>query len=226
MAIDPSATYPASQIDVDINYPYGKARNIITPGDELGTPYDKKWLNDVWGLQQALLNKTGLTPSGNPDTADDSQYLKAIHKLNRYFTYAEGGLFALPSSVPTIPFISMQHAVDRYTRFNVRISTQLLATAFNTNISLRMVVKKNSTVLNDISVSLPIKKNQTKEPFYLFGIYDTSVPDVPGGGANIFRDDNKLIEFESGDSLGVDIFAWSAASGESILTPIITICEI
>lgn len=77
MALRPSTRYPA-QTDADAAYPHGKARNAGTFQDGTGTPLERDWLNDIFGLQQALLVAAGITPSDTPDNADTSQYLDAI----------------------------------------------------------------------------------------------------------------------------------------------------
>jgi hypothetical protein len=70
--------YPGKSEPASAAYPQGAARNITAPGDGLGTPLEKEWINDLFGLQQALLAAAGLTPSGSPDTALASQYLQGI----------------------------------------------------------------------------------------------------------------------------------------------------
>jgi hypothetical protein len=81
MAIAPSTEYP-SQTDADSAYPHGKARNAGSYQDGTGTPLEKKWLNDLWGFLQALLVAAEITPSGDPDTADASQYLDAVRAVS------------------------------------------------------------------------------------------------------------------------------------------------
>jgi hypothetical protein len=83
MAISPAARYPG-QVDTGVAvYPYGRARNVNTPGAGDGTPFEKDLLNDIFGFQQALLVAAGLTPSGTPDHRDASQYLDAIKALTK-----------------------------------------------------------------------------------------------------------------------------------------------
>lgn len=77
MAIILSSAYP-SQVDTDPAYPHGKARNAGSFQDGTGTPLEKTWLNDIFGFLQALLVAADVTPSGDPDTADVSQYLQAV----------------------------------------------------------------------------------------------------------------------------------------------------
>ena len=67
-------------------YPYGEPRNISTPGDGTGTPWEAAWVKDMAGQQQSVLVEAGVVPSGNPDTAEDShassQFLLAIKKIS------------------------------------------------------------------------------------------------------------------------------------------------
>ena len=62
MALDLTVTY-SGQIDATATstYPYGKARNITTPGDGTGTPWDEDIINDWLGFFQRLLVE-GTTP--------------------------------------------------------------------------------------------------------------------------------------------------------------------
>lgn len=82
MAIDPSAEYP-SQISLadPTGYPLGKAKNVVVAGDGTGTPFEQKWLNDVWGFLQQLLSAVAVEPSGTPDKVGASQYYDALETL-------------------------------------------------------------------------------------------------------------------------------------------------
>ena len=88
MALAPSTRYPA-QTDTDAGYPQGKARNAGSYQDGTGTPLERDWVNDVWGLLQSLLDDAGLTPSGSPDQVGASQYLEAIEALATRIAIAE-----------------------------------------------------------------------------------------------------------------------------------------
>lgn len=87
MAIIPSAIYPA-QVDSDGAYPLGKARNSGSHQDGTGTPLEKRWVNDLWGFQQALLAAARLTASGTPDEVGASQYLDAVRAVAAEATLA------------------------------------------------------------------------------------------------------------------------------------------
>ena len=81
MAIDYTQRYP-DQTDTDANYPQGKARNKSTPVATDGTPFEEDYINDQWGFFQALLKDASITPSGNADNANTSQYLEALKSIN------------------------------------------------------------------------------------------------------------------------------------------------
>lgn len=81
MAIIPETQYPGKIAQSTPEYPYGAARNITTPGDGTGTPWEAALVNDLFGFQQALLSEAAVVPSGTPDSAQDSQYLQALRKL-------------------------------------------------------------------------------------------------------------------------------------------------
>ena len=65
MAINPEAEYSGKITPSSPEYPYGAARNITTPGDGTGTPWESALVNDLFGWQQALLGAVGKVPSGS-----------------------------------------------------------------------------------------------------------------------------------------------------------------
>lgn len=78
MAIRPNNEYPDATTEPDSDYPYGGARNVVSPGDGTGTPWEAKLINDVFGFQQALLEQADISPNNLPETASVSQYLEAL----------------------------------------------------------------------------------------------------------------------------------------------------
>lgn len=78
----------------DAEYPYGSAKDDTTGTAGDGTPIREAMLNDSYGLQQALLLAAGITPSGNADTATESEYLQGIiqQAMGRAITYDDSGL--------------------------------------------------------------------------------------------------------------------------------------
>lgn len=62
----------------DANYPFGSIKDNTSPGANYGTPLAAVWGNDWEGFAQAAMTEAGITPSGLPDTAQDSQLLEAV----------------------------------------------------------------------------------------------------------------------------------------------------
>ncbi len=81
MAINLETQYPGKVAPSSPSYPFGAARNITTPGDGTGTPWEAALANDNIGFQQALLSAANIVPSGSPDNASASQYLQALQYL-------------------------------------------------------------------------------------------------------------------------------------------------
>lgn len=78
-AIDLVDEYGALADGTDLtNYPFGKFKNTTTPGGTDGTPFEKAWPNDWVAYFQKLLDVMGVTPSGSPDTVQNSQYYDAM----------------------------------------------------------------------------------------------------------------------------------------------------
>jgi len=81
MAINPESDIPGKVEAASSEYPYGKAQDVSAVGAAAATPLLANWLNDVFGLEQYLLNEAGITPSGTPDNAESSQYFEAIWNI-------------------------------------------------------------------------------------------------------------------------------------------------
>lgn len=94
MAINPNTQYPGKIATPDANYPYGGAQNITVPGDGTGTPWEKALVNDIFGLEQALLKSASIVPSGSADKVGASEYLQAIVEIasGRGYSYDESGI--------------------------------------------------------------------------------------------------------------------------------------
>lgn len=79
--ISPKLQYPAQVVSSDPGYPHGMARNEQVAGDRNGTPLEERWLNDLWGFQQALVVDAGITPNNIPDKVGASQMLTALKRV-------------------------------------------------------------------------------------------------------------------------------------------------
>ena len=78
MAINPSIEFPGKVTPPTPEFPYASAKDVTAPGAGDGTPYVKRRADDIFGFQQALLTTAGIVPSGIPDTALESEYLKSL----------------------------------------------------------------------------------------------------------------------------------------------------
>jgi len=117
MAINPETAFPGKITASSAEYPFGKARNITIPGDGTGTPWDQLILNDIFGLQQALLSSAAIVPTGAPDEVGASQYLGALLKVFVSAVDNIAGMKALSKSSFT-PSSNQQIAVAGYTTVN------------------------------------------------------------------------------------------------------------
>ena len=117
MAIDPSAEYPGQIITGLPGYPLGKAVNVAVSGDGTGTPLEAKWVSDLFGWEQALLDAAGITPSGDPDAVGASDYMDALDALYPAIgrmTTAESDITALEASRVTGPASATDEAFARF----------------------------------------------------------------------------------------------------------------
>jgi len=81
MAINPETEYPLQVDAASSEYPFGKPRNVLNDDDTSGTPFDKLWMQDLFGMWQSFLDEAAITPDGDPDEVGDSQYSDAIKKV-------------------------------------------------------------------------------------------------------------------------------------------------
>lgn len=79
--INAETEYPGQVEAATAAYPYGKAQNVTTPGDDTGTPLEAKWLNDLFGFQAAIMDAAGLSPSGTPEQVGSSQLLTGLNTI-------------------------------------------------------------------------------------------------------------------------------------------------
>lgn len=100
MATNPATQIAASKIDTtDPAYPYGKAQDILAPGDGKGTPRLAFLINDIFGFQQAMLKEASpeIVPSGTPDKVGASQYLEALINI-----IVQNGGGSVPDATTTV----------------------------------------------------------------------------------------------------------------------------
>lgn len=81
MALKRNETYPGRFSNPTSDHPQGAFKNRSAPGAQDGSFCEQQWANDWDGFFGRLLTLAGITPSGNVDTAQASQYFDAIRKL-------------------------------------------------------------------------------------------------------------------------------------------------
>lgn len=112
MAIKYSVRYPANSTPPDAAYTYGSAKNSTVPGAKNGSPFEKDYINDNLGFQQALLDEAGIVPSGTPDTAADSQYLEALNLIKITPVLTVAAMTADPNAVAGMRYKTDENTVD------------------------------------------------------------------------------------------------------------------
>lgn len=84
MAINRRLAYP-TQTAQATGYPGGKAKNKVSANDTTGTPFEQRWVNDVWGFMDAIMGRGARTRSGEPDTSIASDHAFALENIIRYW---------------------------------------------------------------------------------------------------------------------------------------------
>ena len=157
MAISIKDRYPSKVDTTDAAYPQGKARNITTTLDGLGTPFEKDLVNDIMGLQQAIYKEAGITPSGTPDSADVCQQLdglkvvqdkRSINDLSQYYTFPT--VAAFKSSLIEFPDTKRIYLADRDAYFT-KITGQSgddtnLIPSTNVNQSIDLILEESNDI--------------------------------------------------------------------------------
>jgi hypothetical protein len=91
MALKIDTTYTET-VPGDTDYPQGSWKNVTSPGGVDGTPYEKQWPNDIYGLLQRLLSQANVSPSQVSDTVPLSDYMDSLQKIfPLWLTYSDTG---------------------------------------------------------------------------------------------------------------------------------------
>ncbi|MHA1483221.1 MAG: hypothetical protein ACTSQA_07285 [Candidatus Heimdallarchaeaceae archaeon] len=100
-------------------YPYGQAINESAPGSLDGTPFERKWMNDLLGMWQRMLTLSNITPSGSAENATlgNSQYIQALAGmvLPKEFTHeddssvADAYIIKQTGATPELPTLNAQN---------------------------------------------------------------------------------------------------------------------
>jgi hypothetical protein len=145
MAIRVTDKYGARANPPDANYVDGSIKDESTPGANDGTPLQKDWGNDFEGVKQALMSEAGITPSGVPDTAVNSQIAQAINqKINAGDSQVSGGVRYPINSTSLLPLGATPAALQ-----NVPIGvTRLLVDTGNLSTGEELRIAKSSGDFN------------------------------------------------------------------------------
>jgi hypothetical protein len=120
------------------DYPEGSFKNETTPGALDGTPFEKKWPNDIYGFFQKLLDVADITPSGDPDTVLASDYYDALITI---LTAIVGGYQPLDDDLTSIAGLS----TTSYGRALLTLANQAaLQTAIGFGVTLATFAQINS----------------------------------------------------------------------------------
>jgi len=58
--------------------PFGEAKNDTVAGDNSGTPFIEKWLNDLYYAAYSVISRAGITPSGIKENVSVSDFLTGL----------------------------------------------------------------------------------------------------------------------------------------------------
>lgn len=109
MALNLQNKYPGRFDPVSADYPQGKFKNRSSPTAQDGSYMERDWLNDWAGFLGALLSNAGVTPNGNVDTAQSSQFYDALGTvvLKKTGAFLIGVPLPWPTSTPPAGFIAL-----------------------------------------------------------------------------------------------------------------------
>lgn len=150
MAISPLATY--TNVDnPGATYPYGRAKNESSPGALDGSPFEKAWLNDLWGFYQRILSKAGIAPSASPETAlfGGSQYLMGLSEMLLKKRYSHQDDAGDPSSA-NIYHLTGLGSTPEISQYPYELEINFICPVTNTGASTASI-----DGLNDDAIVLP-----------------------------------------------------------------------
>lgn len=81
MSLKRNERYPGRFNNPTTDHPQGAFKNRTAPSAQDGSYLEQDWANDWDGFFGRLLTLAAITPSGNVDTAQSSQYFDALRKL-------------------------------------------------------------------------------------------------------------------------------------------------
>lgn len=93
-----------SNVDgADSDYPYGRVRDISTPGAQDGTQVNEKMVGDVLQFFNKLMDEGNITPNGLPDnTTNGFQFFQGLEGLSPYIKFRGLSLYESPGDITTV----------------------------------------------------------------------------------------------------------------------------
>lgn len=177
-------TLYAGQIDpADSEYPHGKARNISVPGDGLGTPLEKAWMNDRIAFTSAILSQAGEVPNGNPDTVLVPQVLNALKKGRAHI---DARAFGAVGDGATDDTAALQAAIDFV---NALTGGGCVVFQAGTFISEKLSLKTNVDLIG-VGGTLKLKDNS-----------DSALLEIPVGASEI-RVEGLILDGNAANNVG------------------------
>lgn len=183
MSIDWNTLYPTQTDPADAEYPDGKARNITVPGDGLGTPLEKTWMNDRIGFASAILSQAGEVPNGNPDTVLVPQVLNALKKGRAHI---DARAFGAVGDGVADDTTELQAAIDFVTALTGGGSVVFQAGTF---ISQKLVLKTNVDLIG-VGGTIKLKDNS-----------DSALLEIPVGASEI-RVEGLILDGNAANNIG------------------------
>lgn len=134
MAVDLVVTYPGRVDAADAEYPFGKPRNQVSPGD--GTPFDEALYRDYVGMMAAVMRQAGITAVTNvPEKVGASEMLQGIarHVSGSVF-YEDSGVadayvIDVPGTLPNVfesPSVLFDGMLVRWVAANANVGASTL----------------------------------------------------------------------------------------------------
>lgn len=109
----------------DSDYPYGRVRDITTPGAGDGTPVNEAMLGDVIQFFNKLMDEGAITPNGLPDNDYSGfQLYEALEAISPNIKYKGSVVYTDGNNLPFVN-ISSTYYVANFTVRNVELNISL-----------------------------------------------------------------------------------------------------
>lgn len=204
MAIRPEAEYPGQTIPASAGYPGGSARNITVAGDGTGTPLERRWVNDLWGFLQSLLDAAGITASGVPDEVGASDYFDALNALYpaiARMVAAEASIVTLTTNLGLLAGELITEAATRLAADILRVVGPASATAnalARYDSTTGKLIKDSTAILSDagalsgltdVTISGEVKHSTAQTVWRWINLGAARVDEINGAGYRSWKYD-------------------------------------